>query len=304
MFVKQINLSSGEKATVGGWFQPPIDLNDYSDRHEKVRRVLNRGNGAVETFLTKASEGDLPGIIDLRSKFPPIRNQGQLGSCVAFGVASLFEYHALKTQGKYTPLSERALYKSMRFLMQLRGDSGGYVRAGMGAAKALGIPPDRYWPYDVARFDDEIPAIVQNIGENFSGITYLRHDAGANTPPVCALLSAKKYLAAGFPFVFGVYGFQSFDSGEKGKIPLPGPTESAQWGHCVAGVGYDDQIVISTGDGKATTQGAIIFRNSWGSSWGLKGYGYLPYEYFLRQYATDMWTVIDATWLDSGLYGF
>jgi C1A family cysteine protease len=296
MYVKQRKTRQGQDVTVNGWFAPGPDLRDYNDRHPAIVEVNER-------LGIKAIRADeLPVIIDLRAKMPPIRNQGNLGSCVAFGIVSCLEYHALKIQEKYVRLSERALYKSMRFLLGLNGDSGGYVRAGMGAAKALGIPPSKYWPYDTSRFDDDIPAMVQNVGENFSGITYFRHDGGTNTPPECALASAHKYLANGMPFVFAFYGFDSFDDG--GKIPLPGPGESAQWGHCVAGVGYDDEIVIPTGDGKSTTQGAIIFRNSWGSGWGIGGYGYLPYEYFLRRYARDMWTVIDAAWLDTGLYGF
>lgn len=303
MFVKQRQTSQGENVTVNGWFQPPIDLRDYNDRHDRIKNIAWIFNvGRDKAVLLEATEDDLPKIVDLRSKFPPIRNQGNLGSCVAFGTIAVFEYHALKVFEKYTKLSELAHYKNMRFLMQVTGDTGSYVRIGMGAAKALGIPPNKYWVYDTRYFDNDIPASVQMLGRNYEGITYLRHDAGTNTPPACAVLSAKKYLASGLPFVFAFYGFQSFD--DDGKVPLPGPNEYAEWGHCVAAVGYDDTIVIPTGDGKSTTRGAFIFRNSWGKNWGIKGYGYLPYEYFLRQYAMDMWTVIDAKWLDSGLYGF
>ena len=33
--------------------------------------------------------------------------------------------------------------------------------------------------------------------------------------------------------------------------------------------------------------GHFIFRNSYGSRWGDKGYGYLPYDYVNRKYMGD-----------------
>ena len=299
MFVKMRQTDKGETVSVNGWFYPGPDLRDYNDRHKKVTALLALKSRS-DFFL--ANEDDLPDTIDLRDIFPQVRDQGPLGSCVAFGIVSIFEYHAIRNMGIYERLSERSLYKNMRFLLQFKGDSGGYVRAGMGAAKAIGIAPSKYWPYDIPSFDESIPAEVQTLSKNYEGITYLRHDGGQNTPPACALASAKKYLAAGFPFAFGFYGFDSFE--DNGKVPMPRANESAQWGHCVSAVGYDDYIEILSADGEAISKGAIIFRNSWGNRWGFEGYGYLPYDYFLRQYALDMWTILDAKWLDTDLYGF
>lgn len=300
MFVKTRLTDKGDRVSVNGWFCPGPDLRDYNDRHKKVTALLALKSRS-DFFL--ANDEDLPDTVDLSDDFPQVRDQGPLGACVAFGIVSIFEYHAIRHMGMYERLSERSLYKNMRFLLQLKGDSGGYVRAGMGAAKAIGIAPSKYWPYNIPAFDDDIPAEVQMLSRSYEGITYLRHDGGTNTPPICALASAKKYLAAGFPFVFAFYGFNSFN--DSGYVPMPGPNESAIWGHCVAAVGYDDYIEIESADRQSNSKGAVIFRNSWGSRWGInQGHGYLPYDYFLRQYALDMWTVLDANWLDSDLYGF
>ena len=52
-----------------------------------------------------------------------------------------------------------------------------------------------------------------------------------------------------------------------------------------------------------TTRGALLFRNSWGPSWGDKGYGWLPYEYVLRGLAIDWWVLLEEKWVNTGEFG-
>jgi C1A family cysteine protease len=89
----------------------------------------------------------------------------------------------------------------------------------------------------------------------------------------------------------------------KGGVPFPCLDENAQWGHAVTAVGYDDRLKIKNTKCNKTTVGALLFRNSWGISWGEGGYGWLPYEYILKGLALDFWSLLSMEWIETKQFG-
>jgi C1A family cysteine protease len=80
-----------------------------------------------------------------------------------------------------------------------------------------------------------------------------------------------------------MYIFDNFDSEKMrttGILELPTPTSSLMGGHAVVIVGYDN------------VKKCFKIRNSWGSSWGLSGSFYVPYEFMLNpNWADDFWVI-------------
>ncbi len=93
----------------------------------------------------------------------------------------------------------------------------------------------------------------------------------------------KGCLASGYPYVFGMTVYESFESqsvAQSGHAQMPAAGEQVVGGHAVLAVGYDD------------SQQWFIVRNSWGNGWGMQGYFTLPYAYMTNQGLTsDYWTV-------------
>ncbi|TGE33857.1 C1 family peptidase [Desulfosporosinus sp. Sb-LF] len=218
----------------------------------------------------------LPKSVDLRSGCSQIVDQGELGSCTANAIASgLREYWENKV-GSLTLLSRLWLYWEERYLEgTVSEDAGAIIRDGMKILQQLGCAPEADWPYDISKFTQTPPVKATTDAAQFKINEYHR---------VTDLTSLKTALAEGYPVVIGIKVFESFESdkvAQNGIIPLPKLWEKFLGGHAVLAVGYKDEV--------RKGQGYVICRNSWGESWGDKGYFYLPYDYFAN-YVTDMWT--------------
>jgi C1A family cysteine protease/nucleoside phosphorylase len=218
----------------------------------------------------------LPTSVDLRSKCPPVYDQGQLGSCTGNGIAAAVEFDQKKQRGKvFTPSRLFIYYNERAIEGTISQDSGAQVRDGIKSVATLGVPPEKMWPYNIAKFTEKPSAAAYAAAKNDLVSSYARVSQTLSQMQGC--------LAEGYPFVFGFTVYEAFEGAavaKTGVVPMPKSGEHVVGGHCVMAVGYDDSKRV------------FIVRNSWGTSWGMKGYFTMPYEYLISSHlASDFWTI-------------
>lgn len=215
----------------------------------------------------------LPSEVDLSPLMPPIGNQGMQGSCVAWSTAyankSYHEYIERKGSGdwKYTingSPNPRVLFSPAFVYNQINGgrDNGSSIADAMALIVSRGAVTMDQMPYDVNNFTRQpTPDLLQSASK-FKAKEYMR--VRYSDPS-----EIKSQLSQGRPVVVGILIDTSFNE-LQGKDIYRSASGQSLGGHAITIVGYNDST------------GAFKFQNSWGTSWGDKGFGYIDYKFFSR----------------------
>ena len=227
-------------------------------------------------FKVTAPLSSLPAEIDLPN-CPPVIDQSELGSCTANAIANAHRFDQIKQKSKINFLPSRLfIYYNERVIEgTVSQDSGAMIRDGIKSVNTLGVCTEKSWPYIISKFKRKPTKTAYKQALLHQSLLYQR------VTPVLDQL--KGTLASGYPIVFGFSVYESFESetvAKTGIVPMPSKTEQLLGGHAVLCVGYND-----------TTQRFKVM-NSWGESWGDKGYFYMPYEYLTNSnLADDFWVI-------------
>jgi C1A family cysteine protease len=279
------------KRIVGMGWQPDIpDTRDYTiELVQKKFRKENKKIGLIGKGKRLKKE------VDNRMFCSPIESQGTLGSCTAHAVGSMMEYLMRKKNLQHIDLSRLFLYKVTRKLLGWTGDTGAYIRSTIKAAAVFGIPPEEHFPYDISRFEEDPSAFLYSYASNFQALNYARLDEkGSSSSDVLNLI--KRVIASGFCIAFGFPVYSSISNSP--DIPYPSSQDRLLGGHAVLAVGYKDDHKTNGQAKPKETVPSLIIRNSWGTQWGERGYGYLPYKYVEENLALDFWAIFKEEWIE------
>jgi len=214
----------------------------------------------------------LPSKIDLSDLMPPVGNQGQQSSCVAWSTAyankSYHEFVERKDQGGWVYQSGsspnyKTLFSPAFIYNQINGgrDNGSTISDAMALIVSKGAVPWEAMPYNEKNYTKQ-PGVEQlQLASKFKAKEFQR--LRYNEPN-----EIKNQLAQGRPVVVGILINENiYEIGKKIYNEAKGANLG---GHAITLVGYDD-----------STQ-AFKYQNSWGVEWGDKGFGYIDYRYFSK----------------------
>jgi C1A family cysteine protease len=214
----------------------------------------------------------LPASADLRASDTPILDQGSMGSCAAHAAVAIFEWLQKNKTAKFFPGSRMFIYKEARDIDGSTGDVGTYLRSVAAVMANEGVPNESLWAYSSSLLNTEPTAAVKAEAIKAHADSYWRVDGSSSAATINNIKAA--VATSGLPVMFGCTVYDSiFNTGSDGMIPAPGG--SVAGGHAMAILGYDD------------AKQRFLIKNSWGTSWGAKGYGWLGYDYDI----SDCWVI-------------
>ena len=199
----------------------------------------------------------------------PVKNQGSMGSCWAFGAAGAFESSYLIATGIELDISEnniKGLCLPYSEYGQTRTTEAGnmqntaaYFASWLGAINTTDDFYDELGKVSALQYGPHAVHTVDAVFINIKNKTAI-----------------KEFLTKYGAMNLFIYGASSNDPSYSSLYKSV--YNSLYWGnHYVTLVGWDDNFSRSDFSTKAPGNGAWICKNSWGSNWGDGGYFYVSY---------------------------
>ena len=237
------------------WRAGRTPLSDL-DREEKLRRLGQlppMPAGEPLSIITAPAGATYDPVFDWRSLggTTPARDQGSCGSCWAFAATGQMESHILINEERSLDLSEQSVIDCNPYGS---GCDGGWSSSAYRVFRDYGATLESCNPYQTR---DDLPCTQTDceVQGRISGWSSVTNDVNSIKE---ALLTGPVYTTIDI-----VDRFYDYISG------------CFSWEDEV--VGYHAVLIVGWDDTRCSGEGAWIIKNSWGSGWGMDGYGYVEY---------------------------
>ncbi|MEO5694711.1 MAG: C1 family peptidase [Usitatibacter sp.] len=257
---------------------------------QKINRKLDAAPDRIDIrdWIYQPSLQPLPDVVINCSAVPQILDQGNEGACTGFALAAVINFQLARrslitAQDSSRLVSPRMIYEMARHYDEWPGEAyeGSSARGAMKGWVSHGVTRSSLWPAKLKGSGNLTETMARDALRTPGGAYYRvvhrnvrdMHAAIAETGVLYATLMVHEgWDAPAGASVDIAYTHE----GNSALLTLPIIQRKgrADGGHAVAIVGYTDA--------------GFIIQNSWGPSWGHKGFALLPYEDWLL-HATDCW---------------
>lgn len=245
------------------------------------------GTDNMDTVPTNVSfgtgGGNLPSSVDLTAKFPPVGNQGQYGTCVAWAVAynykstidgiakGLTSSDLASTSHQFSP---KDLFTAVPDAYKGPNCNGTNFSYALNVAQDRGIATMATVPYS------NLSSCSQsNVQSNWT--TEANQYKIKSWRKIEGSISAiKQNLANNIPVILGAKLADNFMSYSGGVI-------SSASGYNQVGMHAYHAMVIGGYDDNKGANGALKLVNTWGTNWGSSGYVWIDYNFFINEFCKD-----------------
>lgn len=230
-----------------------------------------------DSALTTAA---LPSVVDLSKNFPTPGNQGQQGSCVAWAVAYAAKTYQEQLKRNWGQNTTNHQFSPAYIYNQINGgrDEGSDVPKAIKLVVEQGVCTLAAMPYNADDYKTQPNAAQRAEAAKYKSVD-IGKTIGGDVEKMKKILASKQALV-----LDGIPIYPDFDNLKPGNEIFNNTDGTMREStlHAVCLVGYDDN------------KQAFKLINSWGTDWGLNGYGYISYQ-LVKRFLMNTYSLYDTT---------